>query len=171
MSKYTIQFNIVGKGVNELDNTFTHNFFKWLDNWGGWYYDEYENGIGVDEKTIDDWEAVEFQTMSNGLFSVFNQGIEELTPIWKITNIDTSIHWDLWEAIVDEIADNSSWYFNNTTSVDITGFNMTVDLIEHTTEDNYYGDFIKRENGFNMVLSERFELGEYIQKKALQGKY
>ena len=165
MSKYTIQFNIVGKGVNKIkDDKFTHNFFNWVDNWGNNYFEEIDDT--EEEEYIQAWEDVEFRTMSNGLFSVFNQGMEELTPLWKITNIDASIHWDLWEAIVDEIADNSSWYFMN-----ITGFNMTVDLIEHTTEDNYYGRFIKRENGFNMVLSERFELGEYIQQKALQGKY
>ena len=165
MSKYTIQFNIVGKGFNKIkDDKFTHNFFNWVDNWGNNYFEEIDDT--EEEEYIQAWEDVEFQTMSNELFSFLNPSMEELTSLWKITNIDTSIHWDLWEAIVDEIADNSSWYFMN-----ITGFNMTVDLIEHTTEDNYYGDFIKRKNGFNMVLSERFELGEYIQKKALQGKY
>ena len=76
MSKYTIQFNIVAKGVNKIkDDKFTHNFFNWLDNWGEWYYDEYENGIGVDEKTIQAWEDVEFRTMSNGLFPFFNTDI------------------------------------------------------------------------------------------------
>ena len=76
-------------------------------------------------------------------------GMEELTPLWKITNIDTSIYGDLWEAIVEEIANNSSWYFMN-----ITGYNMTIDLIED-----------------GKGLKERFELGEYIQNKALEGRY
>lgn len=151
MNKYTIQFNIVAKGVNKMDDKFTHNFFNWFDNWGEWYYDELENGIGVDEKTIDAWEAVEIKVIRHGLLSIFNtgMGMEELTPLWKITNIDTSIYGDLWEAIVEEIANNSSWYFMN-----ITGYNMTIDLIED-----------------GKGLKERFELGEYIQNKALEGRY
>ena len=39
MNKYTIQFNIVGKGFNKIkDDKFTHNFFNWLDNWGNNYF-------------------------------------------------------------------------------------------------------------------------------------
>ena len=167
MNKYTIQFNIVAKGVNEMDNKFTHNFFNWLDNWGNNYFEEIDDT--EDGEYIQAWEDVELNVIKNGLLSIFNtgMGMEQLTPVWKITNINEPIHWDLWESIVDEIADNSSWYF-----MDITGFNMTVDLIGHTDYENYYGDFIERdENGVKKVLCERFELGEYIQKKALEGRY
>jgi len=148
MNKYTIQFNIAGKGFNKIkDDKFMHNFFNWLDNWGGNYFEEIDDT--EEEKYVQAWEDVEFKTMSNELFTVFNQGMEELTPLWKITNINPSIHWDLWEEITDEIANNSDWYFMN-----VTGFNMTVDLIEDGKD-----------------LENRFELGEYIQNKALTNRY
>mgnify|MGYP003136043100 CR=1 FL=1 len=148
MNKYTIQFNIVAKGVNEMGDKFTHNFFNYLDNWGNDYFEAIDDT--EEEEYIQAWEDVEFHVKNNGLLSVFNQGgMEALTPVWRITNINASIYGDLWEEIVDEIAQNSSWYFMN-----ITGYNMTIDLIE---------------DGKGAI--QRFELGEYIQNKALEGRY
>ena len=74
MSKYTIQFNIVGKGVNKIkDDKFTHNFFNWVDNWGNNYFEEIDDT--EEEEYIQAWEDVEFRTMSNGLFSVLKSNI------------------------------------------------------------------------------------------------
>lgn len=148
MNKYTIQFNIVAKGVNELGDKFTDTFFNYLDNWGNNYFEEIDDT--EEGEYVQAWEDVEFHVKNNGLFPVFNQGgMEALTPVWRVTNINASIYGDLWEEIVDEIARNSSWYFMN-----ITGYNMTIDLIE---------------DGKGAI--QRFELGEYIQNKALEGRY
>ena len=61
MSKYTIQFNIVGKGVNKIDDKFTHNFFNWIDNWGNNYFEEID--YTEEEEYIKAWEDVEFRNM------------------------------------------------------------------------------------------------------------
>jgi len=130
----------------------------------------------MDEKMADNWEDIEFKkggyrllnskpiidkSIPTFMKSYTKQDSEHLSPLFQIANIDETLHLDMFEEIVQELADNSSGYFMDIIGVDepITSPNMTVDLIE---------------NSFNLDHSkiiDRFQLGAYIENKHLKSLY